>query len=129
MSFNGGIMPVLVNGKNFVYFQNPNSTTRATGFRAQLGEMAGGIIADQASKAAAKGAAKQEFTRQAKSGADLGTAVESSAAAADNAYQSTNDSVSSASDLRGTKPEYVIRNAKTGVQVVVSERESPTETR
>ena len=121
VSFNGGIMPLIVNGQNFLYFRNPYSTTKATGMKGMLGNMASGIAADQAGKAVAKGAAKSEMQRQIKSGADLGTTVRSGAAAADDAYQSTSDAVSSGFEIGATKAEYVIRNVKTGFEVIVSD--------
>jgi len=110
-----------VNGKNFLFFRNPYSTTKSKGGLAMLGNMANGVVADQAGKAAARGAAKDELNRQAKSGADLGTAVTNAGAAADDAYQTTSSNLSGAISIGGEKPEYVIRNVKSGFQVVVND--------
>ena len=121
VAFNNGIMPAIVNGKNFLFFRNPYSTTKSKGGLAMLGNMANGVVADQAGKAAARGAAKDELNRQAKSGADLGTAVTNAGAAADDAYQTTSSNLSGAISIGGEKPEYVIRNVKSGFQVVVND--------
>jgi hypothetical protein len=119
ISFNGGIVPLIINGKNFVYFRNPHSTTKATGFRASMANMASGIAADQVGKAAAKAAARSEMSRQAKKGADLGSAINASVDAGNDAYNTASSGIGIGEGM--TKPEYVIRNVKTGVTVVVSD--------
>jgi hypothetical protein len=119
-SYNHALMPVLVNGKNLTLWQNPYSTSRATGFMAGMRGLGSDIAQDQLRKAAAKGAAKAEIERRAKNGEDLIQIARGGAKAGHDGAQQV-DNAFSGIDLRGTKKEFVIRNVKTGAEVLVND--------
>jgi hypothetical protein len=114
------LVPVLVNGKNLMLFRNPFPTTRATGFLAGMRGLGGDVAGGLAAGAAAQAGARAEAERRVNAGQDIGSVAAGGAANGQAAGDMTSAAFSEI-DLRGFKTEYVIRNLRTGFQVIVTD--------